>query len=188
VADRDHPPILFLILLAVGAWLLWRYLSSRETPEQRARRLEEEARARREAEEERVGILGRAVPPDIQRDMRAFLKAGNFSGEEQSPLAYVGYKVGKTHGLPPWDRQRRLTVCFQTEIPRQLAAQYQAWGRPATHRRFVSMCQHLRMLANTRRHRANYEHAVADWETDETWFRSEFGSVADRLRQHGFQA
>lgn len=187
MADRDHLPILLLILLAMGAWLLWRFWSRRETPEQRARRLEEEARARREAEAERVGILGRAIPPDIQRDMREFLRAGYFTGEEQSPLAYVGYKVGKTHGLPPWDRQRRLTACFQTEIPRQLAAQYQAWGRPATYLRFASMCQHLRMLANTRRQRVNYEYAVADWEADEKWFRAEFHIMADRLRKNGFQ-
>jgi hypothetical protein len=42
------------------------------------------------------------------------------------------------------------------------------------------------MLANARRQRANYEYAVADWESDEKWLRSEFNSLADRLRQHGF--
>lgn len=152
MSKRDDPSVMLLIIVAICLWLAWRYWSRREPPEARARRLEAEARARREAEEERARkrreaeesaararrdaeaerdtVLGRSIPPDIQRDMKAFLKAGNFSGEEQSPLAYVGYKVGKTNGLPPWDRQRRLKACFQSEIPRQLSAKYQTWGRP----------------------------------------------------------
>ena len=178
----------YLLIFAIIVILLV-FLFSRqkpEDPEVRARRLEEEQRARREAEEERNQILSRAVPPDIQRDMREFLNAGAFFGEEHSPLAYVGYKVGKTNGLAPWDRKRRLKVCFQTEIPRELAAKYQSWGRPATYQRLSSICQHLSMLADMRRQRRSYEHAVADWEADNAWFRSEYGEQAARLRRGGF--
>lgn len=186
MSNSDDPPFLMLIILAVVAWLIWRYWSKRETPEARASRLEEEARARREAEQERDGVLRRPIAPDVRRDMKEFLSAGNFSGEEYSPLAYVGYKVGKTHGLAEWDRQRRLKVCLQTEVPPALAAKYDGWGRPATYQRFASICQHLRMLADMRRRRTNYEQAVADWEADEKWFRAEFDAMANRLRKNGF--
>lgn len=193
MTNRDDPPFLLLILLAAAAWLAWWYWKQRETPEARARRLaeearrrEEEERVRREIEQERGAVLEKVVPPEIQRAMREFLQAGSFFGEEHSPLAYVGYRVGKTNGLSSWDRQRRLKACFQIEIPRELAAKYQGWGRPATYQRFRSMCQHLMMLADMRRQRRNFEHAVADWEADEQWFQTEFSDMADRLRRHGF--
>ena len=182
--DTSNYFLLFGILVIVLVFFLTR--EKPEDPEVRARRLAKEARERREAEEERDQILGRVIPPDIQREMREFLRAGAVFGEEQSPLAYVGYKVGKTNGLSPWDRQRRLRVCFQTEIPKELASKYQSWGRPATYQRFSSMCRHLSMLVDRRRQRRNYEQAVADWEADEAWFRSEFAATAGRLRQIGF--
>lgn len=213
--------ILIWIILAILAWLLWRWLNPKETPEQRANRLEQEERARREAaeaaekraqaqaearriaeveealrraeaektrgevEQERQLILVTPIQADIHRDMREFLKAGQFFGEEHSPLAYVGYKVGKTNGLPAPSRRRRLRACFQIEIPHQLADKYQSWGPPASYRRFTSMCQHITMLADMRRKRRNFEVAVADWDEDEAWFRDEYRSLAERLRRVG---
>ena len=48
--------------------------------------------------------IGAPVPNDIKQSMTAFL-AGEFTGADRSPLAYVGYRVGKTNGLPKWDRK-----------------------------------------------------------------------------------
>lgn len=148
---------------------------------ERLHRQEEADRARRLVEQERSSILITPISGDILRDMREFIKAGQFFGEEHSPLAYVGYKVGKTSVLRLSDRRRRLKACFQIEIPRELADKYQAWGPAVSSRRFRSMCQHLTMLADMRRQRRNYEVAVADWEADLEWFEAEFGSLAHRL-------
>lgn len=208
---------LIWIVLAILAWMVWRWLNPSETPEQRTQRLEQEERARREAAEaaarreqaqaearrvaeaeqarrcaeeekarsevdqERRRLLMIPIPADIQREMRDFLKAGQFFGEEHSPLAYVGYKVGKTKGLPVQDRRRRLRVCFQIEIPLELADKYQDWGQPVSYRRFRSISQHLAMLADMRRQRRNYEVAVADWEADLLWFKAEYDSLVQKL-------
>jgi hypothetical protein len=152
---------------------------------EKARWHSERDKARSEVEQERQRILATPIPSDIQRDMREFLKAGQFFGEEHSPLAYVGYKVGKTNGLPAPNRRRRLRACFQIEIPHQLADKYQSWGPPASYRRFTSMCQHITMLADMRRKRRNFEVAVADWDEDAAWFRDEYRSLTERLRRVG---
>ena len=165
-----------------------------EELEKNARHLAEEERARQQArtdearrlvEDERASIRATPIGGDIQRDMREFLSAGHFFGEEHSPLAYVGYKVGKTNGLPVQERHRRLRACFQIEIPRQLADKYQAWGPPVTWRRFTSMVQHITMLADMRRERLNYEVAVSNWEADVVWLKTEYGSLTERLRRVG---
>ena len=184
--DADDPPILLLLILGGVVWLAWQYWKVRESPEMRARRLEEEARQRRHIEEEREELLAKPVPPDIARAMKEYLRNKKYIGEEHSPLAYVGYRVGKTNGLAPWDRQRRLRVCFQMEIPNELAGKYRDWGPPVTYQRYAAMCRHLSMLADMRRHRRNYEYAVADWETDEQWLASHLTAIASRLRRWGF--
>lgn len=158
--------------------------------EENARRQSEEERARlqgrvdatrRLVEDERASIRATVIASDIQRDMREFISNSQFFGEEHSPLAYVGYMVGKTQGLPTQERRRRLRACFQIEIPPQLAAKYQAWGAPVTCLRFASMCQHITMLANMRRERPNYDMAVSDWESDVQWSAEEYGALAQRL-------
>lgn len=164
--------------------------------QERERHGQEEARKRAEQTrtfnsekkkiaDERKALTDEPVPPDIQRAMRDFL-LGSFRGEDESPLAYVGYRVGKTNGLAQWDRHRRLKACFRADIPKALTAQYLSWGKPATATRFDSMCKHLTMLADMRRHRRNYEEAVAEWEEDEQWFINEFDDTARRFRKAGF--
>ncbi|MCO6184599.1 hypothetical protein [Rhizobium sp. L1K21] len=179
--------LILLLLLLLIAWYFWREWSKREDPQARAQRLADEARKKQEVEAQRNEILGKAIPPDIQRTMREYLSAGNFLGEEHSPLAYVGYRVGKTNGLASWDRQRRLRVCLQIEIPSEFEGKYRNWGNPATRKRFVAISQHLRMLADMRRYRRNYERAVADWEEDEAWFRLTFDEVTNRFASFGYR-
>lgn len=143
----------------------------------------EGANTHRPLDEERSNIITTPIGGDILREMSEFLNANQSFGEEHSPLAYVGYRVGKTNGLGVLDRRRRLTACFQIDIPRQLADKYHAWGQPVSYRRFICMCKHLAMLADMRRQRHNYEVAVSDWETDLEWFKAEYGSLANSLRK-----
>jgi hypothetical protein len=153
-----------------------------------ARRKQAEADAREQAERDKAqkehdALVERPIPPDIQRDMRAFLD-GSFVGEDRSPLAYVGYRVGKTRGLPSRERQRRLDACFRIEIPSDLDPKYQGWGAPATYQRFRSIEKHLKMLADMRSGRSNQRFAVADWEEDRMWFQGKFQELAGLLQRH----
>ncbi|MEQ9243836.1 hypothetical protein [Roseovarius indicus] len=162
--------------------------AERERRAEEARRKKAEAEARERAERDRAqkehdALVERPIPPDIKRDMRAFLD-GSFVGEDRSPLAYVGYRVGKTRGLVSRERQRRLDVCFRIEIPSDLDPKYQGWGAPATYQRFRSIEKHLKMLADMRSGRSNQRFAVADWETDRTWFQGEYRELAGLLHRH----
>lgn len=159
---------------------------TRRAEEERRRKAEAEERERAErdrAQKEHDALVERPIPPDIQRDMRAFL-AGTFVGEDRSPLAYVGYRVGKTRGLTSRERQRRLDVCFRVEIPSDLDPKYQGWGPPATYQRFRSIERHLKMLADMRSGRRNQRFAVVDWEADRAWFLAEYSELAGLLQRH----
>jgi hypothetical protein len=158
----------------------------RRAEEARRKKAEAEARARAErdrAQKEHDALIQRPIPPDIKRDMHAFL-AGSFVGEDRSPLAYVGYRVGKTRGLASRERQRRLDVCFRMEIPRGLDPKYQGWGAPATYQRFMSIEKHLKMLADLRSGRSNQRFAVADWEEDRAWFIGQYHELARLLQRY----
>jgi len=168
--------------------VLRRVQAEDERRKEDARRKKAEADAREQAERDRAqkehdALVERPIPPDIKRDMRAFLD-GSFVGEDQSPLAYVGYRVGKTRGLVSRERQRRLDACFRIEIPSDLDPKYQGWGAPATYQRFHSIEKHLKMLADMRGGRSNQRFAVADWEADRTWFQGEYRELAGLLQRH----
>lgn len=172
----DTSPILiFLCIAAIGliAWLF-------------ARQLKEWRRQKQIVGDERTRRIDQPVPKDIERDM-ARARSGDFAGEELSPLAYLGYRVGKTNGLRTDARHSRLKVCFTIEMPSLLPAKYQRWGRPATYQRYASIFNHLLMLANQRRGRSNYEFAVYDWETDAKWMQAEFDQFAQELKKFGFR-
>ena len=168
--------------------VLRRVQAEDERRKEDARRRKAEADAREQEERDRAqkehdALVERPIPPDIKRDMQAFLD-GSFVGEDQSPLAYVGYRVGKTRGLVSRERQRRLDACFRIEIPSDLDPKYQGWGGPATSQRFHSIEKHLKMLADMRGSRSNQRYAVADWEADRTWFQQEYRQIADLFRRH----
>lgn len=168
--------------------VLRRVQAEDERRKEEARRRKAEADAQEQEERDRAqkehdALVERPIPPDIKRDMQAFLD-GSFVGEDQSPLAYVGYRVGKTRGLVSRERQRRLDACFRIEIPSDLDPKYQGWGGPATSQRFHSIEKHLKMLANMRGSRSNQRYAVADWEADRTWFQQEYRQIADLFRRH----
>lgn len=168
--------------------------AKRKSLEEATRRMEEEEERRRrlaarEAAASTVGrefarFIGAPVPNDIKRSMRAFL-AGEFVGSDRSPLAYVGYRVGKTNGLPAWDRERRMQVCFRIDIPSELRRDYAAWAGPGSRTRLNAMRAHIRMLAAMRKDRPGYDVAVDEWERDAEWLGSELGALADKFSRHG---
>lgn len=152
--------------------------------DERRRRL-----AAREAADSTVGrefarYFGAPVPNDIKRSMQAFL-AGEFVGSDRSPLAYVGYRVGKTNGLPEWDRNRRMKVCFCIDIPPEFRPDYASWRGPGSRERLNAMQSHIRMLAAMRRDRPGFEVAVSEWERDTEWLSSELGPLAEKFSRHG---
>lgn len=174
--QRDGAPLFILLLVGLICLLVWFS----------ARHLKEWRRQKQAVGDERARLIGRPVPPDIERDI-ANAKSGGFGGEELSPLTYLGYRVGKTNGLRPDARRKRLRVCFTIEMPSLLPAKYRRWGRPATYQRYASIFNHLLMLANQRRGRFNYEYAVSDWEADAEWMQSEFDQLARELKKFGFR-
>ena len=177
--------LLLLVVLLVAAPLIRRAREeARKREEERQRREEERRRLKAELDAERQKILDRPVPPDILRDMREF-ERGNFDGEDPSPLAYVGYKVGKTHGLPERARHDRLDVCFRIPIPKDVAQKYHSWGLPLSGTRYSSMIRHLSMLADQRRSRRNYRFAVADWDADRAWFSARHQDFVGRASRMG---
>jgi hypothetical protein len=158
---NDSTPVFFVLLVGLACVLVWLV----------ARRVMEWRRRKQIVDDQRTRMMGQPVPPDIQRDtVRA--KSGDFEGEELSPLSYLGYRVGKTNGLRPDARRKRLKICFAIEMPSLLPSKYRRWGRP---------------VANQRRGRPNYEFAVSDWEADAKWMESEFGQMVRDLKRYGFR-
>ncbi|MGC1496302.1 MAG: hypothetical protein WA790_10880 [Sulfitobacter sp.] len=184
-ADKDHPAHSF-------GWkdvpVVGPRLKERNRKEADLQRRKEEDRIRIEverdaAEKKQASITDKPIPPDVRRDMRAFLE-GEFIGSDRSPLAYVGYRVGKTRGLRTKDRQERLQVCFRIEIPNDLDDKYQSWGLPASYTRYHAMLKHLRMLENRRSGRRDMAVAVDEWKQDRRWFASEFEELAELFRRY----
>lgn len=116
-------------------------------------------------------------PPDTQRATRA----GEFDIRvDESPLALMGYRVGKTNGKPEPERRAILASLFEGYVPNQFDAEYfVGWGGPNTKRRFERMTGHLKMLIKQADGRAAMAQARAEWESDLAWFVDEFG---DRFR------
>ena len=163
---------LLILRIIGGAYWFFRYLDY--------------AKNRKIVSSERDEFLQSPIPSYIQKSMKAF-DAGKFEGEEQSPLAYVGYKAGKTASMSEKERRERLSVCFRLNVPESLLLKYRNWGKPATALRFYKMHAHLNMLAQQRQGRRGYETAVQHWSTDRIWFISELSETAKRFQRYGFR-
>ena len=118
--------------------------------------------------------------------MQAF-NDGKFEGEDQSPLAYIVYKAGKTVGMNEKEKRERLSVSFRLDVPANLPSKYRNLGKPATTLRFYKMHTHLNMLAQQRHGRRSYETAVHHWPTDRTWFINKLSETEKRFWQFGFR-
>jgi hypothetical protein len=135
---------------------------------------------------ERQAMLAQPIPNHILKSMEAFVR-GDFDGEDQSPLAYVGYKAGKTVNMSDASRRERISICYRVNLPPELPAKYRGWGRPASYQRFIKIINHLNMLAGQRRQRRGYEIAVRHWSSDREWFIERFKESATRFGKYGYR-
>lgn len=90
-------------------------------------------------------------------------------GRDDSPLSRIGYRVGKTKGLPESERRRLLRELLLKESgARELAGFEDEFGRPKSHRRLYAIAERLAAFARNARRRSdrNYEVAIAEWESD----------------------
>jgi len=169
--ENDNNQLIFIILFLVGLCSIKyiHYIKNRKIVSQ-----------------ERLVLINQSIPTFIQQSMANF-EAGNFFGEDLSPLSYVGYKAGKTANMANAERRQRLSVCFRLEIPPSLPEKYSNWGGPGTFMRFHKMQKHLIMLAGQRQGRRGYEIAVSHWLSDQSWFVSELGKTAQRFGKYGYK-
>jgi hypothetical protein len=125
---------------------------------------------------------------DFERENKPALQSANFEGQEISPLACFGYRVGKINGRPENQRRAILEYAFFAGIPSFFPRPYASnWGEPATLKRFQRIIDHLVMLADQRDGRRNYEVAIEHWRGDAWWFKSEFWNFAQEARKFGFR-
>lgn len=93
----------------------------------------------------------------------------DFAMASHSPLAELGYKVGKTAGLPEEERRRILDYAFANRLPPIESPAYMAeWGPPRTPDRLRRMAEHLAQTYKMFRSRSPTTFAVAleHWKAD----------------------
>ena len=99
--------------------------------------------------------------------------------EVDSPLAVMGYRVGKVRGLGVLDRQEILRAAFTGKIPsamgmiEHLSEYMEQWGRPKTSQRLWRMAKHLSGLISYNRKKPTWHQAIDDWEEDLLWMKKE---------------
>lgn len=169
--EDDNSNLIFIVLFLIGLCSIKYFLYIKN---------------RKIVTQERSILISQSIPEFIKQSMANF-EAGNFSGEDLSPLSYVGYKAGKTANMADAERRQRLSVCFRLEIPPSLPEKYSNWGRPGTFMRLHKMQKHLSMLAGQRQGRRGYELAVSHWLSDQSWFVSELGKTARRFGKYGYK-
>jgi len=95
---------------------------------------------------------------------------GQLSGDQfwykDGLLSYVGYRVGKTHGLEEVKRQQILDYILFNELPRVVSLEYmQEWGTPRSAKRLKKMAESIASFARNAKRR-NYDglsYAIDDW-------------------------
>lgn len=92
-------------------------------------------------------------------------------------LQYVGYKVGRTEGLPSSSRRMILREVFRGTLPPAFPPDYMdKWGQPSTALRLKQTAETLASFTrNARRRRdTRMEVAIRDWEQDLLFLYEEF--------------
>lgn len=95
-------------------------------------------------------------------------------GVEVSPIAIMGYRVGKS-GLPRAERRRILEQAFREDLPVVGDESYMSpWDRPGTPGRLWRIASHLASLCIGAASKPALHDAVADWEDDLAWLHATF--------------
>lgn len=193
---------IFLVLLLIVILLLWVFIwgPKAKVAREERERLAAEARAKREAEVQKLKIeredLLRSIRSrapkfilDARRDFEREYRAkgsGSLFGQEMSPLVCFGYRVGKTNGRTEAERRAILSYVMGADFEETLAflpASYRhEWGGPLSTERFNRIVQHLRSLASLRDERPNFQVAVAHWRDDASWLFREQRPIVEKYR------
>jgi hypothetical protein len=90
-------------------------------------------------------------------------------------LKYKGYTVGKA-GLSAAVRQRVLAEVYDEDLPEGFPPYYvNQWGPPQSARRLKKMADSIAAFCRNNKKKDNApEHAIADWEADLRWLKSQF--------------
>jgi hypothetical protein len=196
----DDSTLLILVLMVVLA-LLWVFVWG---PKAKAARAERERLAalekeRREAErrkllaerDELLQALRLKTPKfilqarlDFEREYR--VKGEGVFGQEMSPLACFGYRVGKTNGRTEAERHAILDYAIVADLDSVLpflpATYRKEWGEPLSIKRFNRIKEHLENMADLRRGRRNFEVAVSHWRSDAAWFHASHRHLVEKYR------
>ena len=92
--EDDNSNLIFIVLFLIGLCSIKYFLYIKN---------------RKIVTQERSILISQSIPEFIKQSMANF-EAGNFSGEDLSPLSYVGYKAGKTANMADAERRQRLSV------------------------------------------------------------------------------
>ena len=105
-----------------------------------------------------------------------------------SPLALMGYKVGRVRGLPDNQRRAILRSAFEGEIPDaagqdNIEEYMKQWGRPNTSRRLWRIARHLKAQINLRKPNQSMAQAIVEWRRDMDWLQQElYPMIAFKFR------
>lgn len=104
--------------------------------------------------------------------------------QEESPLVRLGYRVGKTHGLPVRQRREILDTAMNIDIPSDFPADYRIkWGEGETAKRAQAIIDFLGAQADLRSTLPSHRQAVDDWQSDREWFYQKYRGRFPRLRK-----
>lgn len=107
---------------------------------------------------------------DIQQARQLNATAlGEVDWQETGLLRLSGYRVGKTKGKPPDERQRILNFLFlQDDLADVTDREYaNSWGEPKSSKRLRKLCETLAsFVRNAKRNPVDMTKAITDWETD----------------------
>ena len=127
-----------------------------------------------------------SVSPDSDFGEHAYVHTGTSTSDpltniknwqNHSPLALLGYRVGKTKRLKVDQRREILRQALNDYLPNAYSREYaEAWGPPGTRARFKRICQHLALMIEMHKTRPSRRFAVSDWTADLNWFKENFSA------------
>ena len=195
--DNNGLILIFLITVCVILWFAFLSPQAQESRAERAR-IEEELKAKREAEEIRlkneredyISSVRKKQPNfilqariEFERAYKASGGSSSFFGQEKSPLACFGYVVGKTKGRSPAERKQIIEYTLCAEIPDFFPKSYIIeWGAPLSVTRFNRIYSHITSMADLRASRPNFEVAVNDWRSDADWMHQGLAGLVQKYR------
>lgn len=99
--------------------------------------------------------------------------ANGFTGDhfwyQEGLLSFVGYRVGKTQGVPEIKRQQILDCVMFNTLPRVNSHEYMdEWGKPRTAQRLRKLAEALASFTRNakRKNIRSMQFAIEDWEAD----------------------